>query len=89
MRFRSHAFPMLLLHLYLLGRVLEVQGEERGYLQEVPRALGLPLGTGAQPQLHRNQTGVLLTTLLRAVHCAEQTGTSQEACDKVRPATFS
>ncbi|XP_071768216.2 zinc transporter ZIP12-like isoform X1 [Centroberyx gerrardi] len=84
MRFRSNASPLLLLllHLCLLGRVLEVKGQERGFLQQALRALGLPVGTDAQPQLHKNHTGVLLTALLHAVRCAERIGTSQDVCDR-------
>lgn len=76
---------LLLLLLCLLGRVLEVRGQERGYLQEALRVLDLPLGTNNEPQLLKNHTGILITKLLRAVRCAEWTGTSQDICDKVRP----
>ncbi|TMS08985.1 zinc transporter ZIP12 isoform X1 [Larimichthys crocea] len=83
MHFRSSASTLLLLllSLCLLGRVLEVKGQEREYLQEALRALDLPLGTN-EPQLQKNHTGILITKLLRAVHCAERTGTSQDVCDK-------
>ncbi|TKS87643.1 Zinc transporter ZIP12 LIV-1 subfamily of ZIP zinc transporter 8 [Collichthys lucidus] len=84
MHFRSSASTLLLLllSLCLLGRVLEVKGQEREYLQEALRALNLPLGTNNEPQLQKNHTGILITKLLRAVHCAERTGTSQDVCDK-------
>ncbi|XP_014013326.1 zinc transporter ZIP12 [Salmo salar] len=36
----------------------------------------------ALPQLQRDQTGVLLSTVLHAVHCEEPTGGSQELCDR-------
>uniref|UniRef100_UPI0037E8AA80 zinc transporter ZIP12-like isoform X1 n=2 Tax=Semicossyphus pulcher TaxID=241346 RepID=UPI0037E8AA80 len=73
---------LLLLPLFLLGNVLEVAGQERGYMQEALRALNLPLGTNDEPQLLKNHTSILITKLLKAVHCAEQTGTSQDLCDK-------
>lgn len=82
MHFRSSAPTLLLL---LLLCLLEVKGQERGYLQEALRALDLPLGTDGEPQLQKNHTGFLITKLLRAVHCAERTGTSQDICDKVSP----
>ncbi|XP_076617704.1 zinc transporter ZIP12-like [Chaetodon auriga] len=83
MHFRSSAPTLLLLLcLCLLARVLEVKGQEPGYLQEALRALDLPLGTNGQPQLQKNHTGILITKLLQAVHCAERTGTSQDVCDK-------
>lgn len=75
---------LLLLFLCLQRTVLEVRGQKRGYLQEALRALNLPLRTGEEPQLQKNHTGVLITTLLQAVHCPERTGTSQDICDKVR-----
>ncbi|XP_074478499.1 zinc transporter ZIP12-like isoform X2 [Sebastes fasciatus] len=76
MHFRS----TLLLLLCLLE--LEVRGQERGYLQEALGALDLPLGTNDEPQLQKNHTGVLISKLLGAVHCAERTGTSQDVCGK-------
>ncbi|TNN57918.1 Zinc transporter ZIP12 [Liparis tanakae] len=76
----SGSAPTLLL-LLLLGQ-LEVRGHERGSLQEALGALNLPLATGEKPQLHKNHTGVLIAKLLREVHCAERTGTSQDVCDK-------
>ncbi|XP_069552414.1 zinc transporter ZIP12-like [Brachyistius frenatus] len=86
MHFRSSApclfLLLLLLHFCLLVRVLEVKGQDRGYLPGALRALNLPLGTDEQPQLHRDRTGVLIGTLLRAVHCAERTGISQDMCEK-------
>ncbi|CAB1349514.1 unnamed protein product [Coregonus sp. 'balchen'] len=83
MRFWGHAVPtLLLLPLCLLGRIVEgqapEQGKEGGYLQEAIRALQL----GSQTQLQRDQTGVLLSTVLQAVHCAERIGGSQELCDR-------
>nr|XP_033494273.1 zinc transporter ZIP12-like [Epinephelus lanceolatus]XP_033494274.1 zinc transporter ZIP12-like [Epinephelus lanceolatus] len=78
MHFRTTA-PTLLLLLCLL----EVRGQERGYLQGALRALDLPLGADDnEPRLHKNHTGVLITKLLQVVHCAEQTGTSQDGCNK-------
>ncbi|XP_040921962.1 zinc transporter ZIP12-like isoform X5 [Toxotes jaculatrix] len=83
MHFRSSApLLLLLLPLCLLGRVLEVRGQEWGYLQEALKALDLPLSMDDEPQLQKNKTGVLITTLLQAVHCAERTGSSQDICDK-------
>ncbi|XP_041817750.1 zinc transporter ZIP12-like isoform X2 [Chelmon rostratus] len=85
MHFRSSAptlLLLLLLHLCLLGRVLEVKGQEPGFLQEALRALDLPLGTDDAPQLQKNHTGILINKLLQAVHCAERIGTSQDICDK-------
>lgn len=79
MHFRSGA-PTLLLLLCLL----EVRGQERGYLREALGALDLPLGANDEPQLQKNHTGILIAKLLRAVHCAERTGTSQDVCNKVR-----
>ncbi|KAK2859584.1 hypothetical protein Q5P01_004204 [Channa striata] len=74
--------PLLLMLICVLGTVLEVRGQEKGYLQEALKALNLPLGAEEGPQLQKNQIGVLITTLLQAVHCAEQTGTSQDICDR-------
>lgn len=86
MHFRSSAhLSLLLLLLCLLGNILEVKGQERGHLQDVQRALDLPLGTDNEPRFQKNHTGILITTLLRTVHCAEQTGNTQDVCDKVRP----
>ncbi|XP_051267184.1 zinc transporter ZIP12-like isoform X1 [Dicentrarchus labrax] len=82
MNSRSTAPALLLLLLCLLGRVQEVKGQEQEYLQEALRALDLPLGTDNEPQLQKNHTGILIATLLRAVHCAERLGTSQDACDR-------
>ncbi|XP_034562100.1 zinc transporter ZIP12-like [Notolabrus celidotus] len=73
---------LLLLPLWLLGNVLEVVGQEQGYMQEAFRALNLPLGADDEPQLLKNHTSILITKLLQAVHCAEQTGTSQDVCEK-------
>ncbi|KAM9337346.1 zinc transporter ZIP12-like [Symphorus nematophorus] len=83
MHFRSSAPSfLLLLRLCLLGRWVEVRGQERGYLQEALRALDLPQGTDDEPQLQKNHTSILIARLLQAVHCAERTGTSQDICDK-------
>lgn len=79
---------MQLLLLSLLGRVLEVKGQEQGRLQEVRRALDLTPDTEDEPHLQKSHIGILITRLLVAVHCAEQTGTSQDVCDKVRPSTL-
>ncbi|XP_042366551.1 zinc transporter ZIP12-like [Plectropomus leopardus] len=81
MHFRSGA-PTLLL-LLLVRCLLEVRGQERGYLQEALRALDLPLGTNDDvPKLNKNHTGVLIAKLLRVVHCAERIGTSEDVCNK-------
>lgn len=86
MHLRSSAPTLLLLlPLCLLGRVLEVKGQEQGYMQEALTALDLPLDTDNKPQLQKNHTGILISKLLQAVHCAERTGISQDVCDKVRP----
>lgn len=82
MDFRSST-PFLLL-LFCLGTLLCVRGQ-RGYLKEALRALDLPLGTEEEPRLHKNDTGVLITTLLQAVQCGEWTGTTQDTCNKVHP----
>ncbi|XP_056155202.1 zinc transporter ZIP12-like [Lampris incognitus] len=79
---RSDVFPLLWLHLCLLGKVLEVKGQERSHLQEVLRALSLRSEADPQLQLPKNQTGDLLTALLQAVRCVERTGTSQGVCDR-------
>ncbi|KAJ8010372.1 hypothetical protein DPEC_G00074380 [Dallia pectoralis] len=79
MRFCRYAvLKWLLLHPCLLGRIMEVQSQKGGYLQEAIRALPLM----SQTQLQREQTGVLLSAVLQAVHCAERTGGSQELCDR-------
>lgn len=84
MRFKRGApFSLLLLLLNLLTDVLEVKGQERGFLQEALRALDLPLDTDGEPHFLKNHAGVLITRLLVAVHCAERTGASQDACEKV------
>lgn len=85
MHFRSSAPTLLLLLLRVcpLGRGLEVKGQEQRYLQEVLRALDLPLRTDEEPQLQKNNTGILIAKLLRAVQCAERTATSQSICNKV------
>lgn len=70
--------------LCLLGTVVKVTGQEWGYLHEALKALDLPLGMDNETQLQKNKTGVLITSLLQAVHCAERTGTSQEICEMVR-----
>ncbi|XP_045901123.1 zinc transporter ZIP12-like isoform X1 [Micropterus dolomieu] len=82
MHFWSNALTLLLLLLCLLWRVLEVKGQERGYLQEALRALDLPLGKDDEPQLQKNYTGVLITKLLQAVNCEGRIGTSQDICNK-------
>ncbi|XP_026148304.1 zinc transporter ZIP12-like isoform X2 [Mastacembelus armatus] len=78
-RFSDHLFLLLLC---LLETILDGKHQEGGYLQEALRALDLPLGTEEEPQLKKNQTGVLITTLLQAVDCVKRTGTSQDICDK-------
>ncbi|TDG97386.1 hypothetical protein EPR50_G00225540 [Perca flavescens] len=80
MHFRSSAPALLLLPLLLC--LVEVRGQEQGYLQEVVRALDLALGTDDEPQLQKNHVGILITKLLWEVHCAERTGPSQDVCDK-------
>lgn len=82
MHFRSSAPTLLLLPLLLC--LVEVRGQEQGYLQEAVRALDLPLVTDDEPQLQKNHIGTLITKLLWEVHCAERTGPSQDVCDKVR-----
>lgn len=78
--------PSLLLPLLLLplGRVLEVGAAERSSMQEALAALDLPMKEDKEPQLQRNHTAVLISSLLRAVHCAEQMATSQDACEEVK-----
>ena len=66
-------------NLCLLGRIVEGQAQEQS--QEGADKMNLP-------QLQRNQTRVLLSTILHAVHCEEWTGGSQELCDRVRPGIF-
>lgn len=56
-------------------------------MRETLTALDLPLDNNKDPQLQKNYTSVLISRLLQAVHCTEQTGTSQDACEKVRPTT--
>lgn len=80
MHLRSSA-PILLLLLCLL----RANAEEGGYLQRALMALELPLETDPESQLLKNYTGVLITKVLQAVHCAQRTGTSQDICDQVRP----
>lgn len=75
---------LLLLPLCLQWRVLQVRGQEGEYMQEALTALNLPLDTNNKPQFPKNHTGILISKLLHAVQCAEQTGTSQDICDKVR-----
>ncbi|XP_047424806.1 zinc transporter ZIP12-like [Mugil cephalus] len=82
MHFRSSALCLLLLHLCLLWTVLEVKGQNQGFLPEVLKVLDLPLGKHDEPRLQKNRTSVLIATLLRAVNCAEQTGSSQDMCEK-------
>ncbi|XP_008296579.1 zinc transporter ZIP12 isoform X2 [Stegastes partitus] len=83
MHFRSSALCLLLLLcLCVLGRVLEVKGQNQAYLSEALRALNLPRGMEDKPQLQKNSTSVLITTLLQAVRCAERTGMSQDMCEK-------
>lgn len=76
--------PTLLLLPLLLGGVLEVGAAERSSLQEALAALDLPMEEDKEPQLQRNHTAVLISRLLRAVHCVEQTATSQDACEEVK-----
>ncbi|XP_041669866.1 zinc transporter ZIP12-like [Cheilinus undulatus] len=73
---------LLLLPLWLLGDLQEVAGQERGYMQEALKALNLPLGTNEEPKLLKNYTSILINRLLWQVHCAEQTGTTQDFCEK-------
>ncbi|CAN9506367.1 unnamed protein product [Ophioblennius macclurei] len=84
MHFRNSAprLLLLLLHLCLLMRGLEVKGQDQGYLQEALTALDLPLGTISEVKLQKDRTSELISALLEAVHCAEQTGTSQDTCEK-------
>ncbi|KAM9839256.1 zinc transporter ZIP12-like [Aulostomus maculatus] len=73
--------PLFLL-LCLLGRVLEVKGQEQGHLQEARTALDLPSDAGDEPYFQKDHVGILISSLLQAVHCAERTGTSQDVCEK-------
>ncbi|XP_006795101.1 zinc transporter ZIP12-like [Neolamprologus brichardi] len=84
MYFMSSTWCLLLLLLYFcpLGRMLEVKGQEQGYLQEALRSLNLPVGPDNKAQLQKNRTSVLITTLLQAVRCTERTGSSQDMCEK-------
>lgn len=76
---------LLLLLLLSLGGVLEVGAVERSSMREALAALDLPLEEDKEPQLERNRTAVLISSLLRAVHCAEQTeAMSQDACEEVK-----
>lgn len=84
MHLRGSAPALLLLLLLPLGRFLEVEAAERSFMQEALAALDLPMVEDKEPQLQRNHTAVLISSLLRAVHCAEQTSTSQDACEKVK-----
>lgn len=84
MHLRSSASILLLLLLCLL----KVNAQEGGYLQRALVALDLPLETDPEPRLLKNNTGVLITKVLQAVHCAQRTGTSQDICDQVRPELF-
>ena len=54
-------------------------------MQGALTALDLPPDSNNKPQLLRNHTGILITKLLQAMHCAERTETSQDICDKVMP----
>lgn len=86
MHLRGSTATLLLLPLLLLSleRVLEVGAAERSSMQEALAALDLPLEEDKEPQLQRNHTAVLISSILRAVHCAEQTATSQDACEEVK-----
>ncbi|XP_054621836.1 zinc transporter ZIP12-like isoform X1 [Dunckerocampus dactyliophorus] len=72
----------LLLIICLLGRVRVDTGQDQDHLQEVLRALDLPLGADEESRLQKTHVSLLLTTLLLAVDCEERTGASQEVCDK-------
>lgn len=74
--------------LLLLLCLLKVNAQEGGYLQRALVALDLPLETDPEPRLLKNDTSVLITKILQAVHCAQRTGTSQDICDQVRPVLF-
>ncbi|XP_056869641.1 zinc transporter ZIP12-like isoform X1 [Takifugu flavidus] len=78
MHLRSSASIVLLLLLCLL----KVNAQEGGYLQRALVALDLPLENDPEPRLLKNYTGVLITKVLQAVHCAQRTGTSQDICDQ-------
>lgn len=85
MHFRSTApCLVLLLHLFVLERVLESNAQDQDYLQEALRTLNLPLGSDDKFRLQKNRTSDLITQLLRNVHCAERTGMTQNMCEKVR-----
>ncbi|XP_068160304.1 zinc transporter ZIP12-like [Antennarius striatus] len=79
---RTPTLLLLLLPLCLLGRIQEVKGQEQRHLREALGALDLPLGLNDEPRLQKNHISILIAKLLHLVHCAEQTGTSQEVCDK-------
>uniref|UniRef100_A0A3Q3AP10 Uncharacterized protein n=1 Tax=Kryptolebias marmoratus TaxID=37003 RepID=A0A3Q3AP10_KRYMA len=83
MHFRNTApCLVLLLHLFVLGRVLETKARDQDYLQEALRTLDLPLGSDDKSRLQKNRTSDLITKLLRDVHCAERTGMTQNMCEK-------
>lgn len=71
----------LLLLLLLLMRAMAIKGHEQKYLQDVLRALNLQ-GIDDQPKLQRHDIGVLINTVLQAVHCAEQFDSAQGICEK-------
>ncbi|XP_037549867.1 zinc transporter ZIP12-like [Nematolebias whitei] len=83
MHFRSTApCLVLLLHLFVLERVLESNAQDQDYLQEALRTLNLTLGSDDKFRLQKNRTSDLITKLLRDVHCAERTGMTQKMCEK-------
>nr|XP_061820761.1 zinc transporter ZIP12-like isoform X2 [Nerophis lumbriciformis] len=82
MRFGGVAPRFLLLLGFLSGRVRVDTGQAQGHLQEVLRALELPLSTDEEPRLQKSHISLLLTALLLAVDCQERAGASQEVCDK-------
>ena len=77
------AFHVLLLVVCLLGTAPGVKGEERGYLQEALGTLGLSDHVEGPPRLQKAQLGVLSSRALRAVHCGELIGGTQDGCDQV------
>nr|XP_057915906.1 zinc transporter ZIP12-like isoform X2 [Doryrhamphus excisus] len=82
MWFGRAAPSSLLLIICLLGTVRVDTGQDQDHLQEVLRALDLPLAADEESRLPKTQISFLLATLLLAVDCQERTGASQDVCDK-------
>lgn len=89
MHFRSTApWLVLLLHLFVLERVLDSKAQDQDYFQEALRTLNRPLGSDDKSRLQKNRTSDLIAKLLQNVHCAEKTGMTQNLCEKVRSTPF-